>query len=52
MKRAIPWKSDLWTFDEFQTKWKLEILQKLLLLKVFFTLVIKTLNDYFCDSAL
>ena len=32
-------KSDLWTFDGFQTKllWKLEILQKLLLLKVFFT---------------
>ena len=32
-------KSDLWTFDGFKTKplWKLEILQKLLLLKVFFT---------------
>ena len=32
-------KSDLGTFDGFQTKplWKLEILQKLLLLKVFFT---------------
>ena len=38
-ERAIRSKSDLWTFDGFQTKplWKLEILQKLLLLKVFFT---------------
>ena len=32
-------KSDIWTFDGFQIKpfWKLEILQKLLILKVFFT---------------
>ena len=37
-KCAVRSKSDLWTFDGFQTKplWKLEILQKLLLLKVFF----------------
>ena len=35
--------------DEFQTKplWKLEILQKLLFLKVFFTLVTKTHNYFF-----
>ena len=38
-----------WTFDGFQTKplRKLEILQKLLLLKVFFTYVIKTQNHFF-----
>ena len=36
-------KNDLWTFDQSQTKllWKLEMLQKLLALKVFFTKVIK-----------
>ena len=41
------------TFDGFQTKplWKLVILEKLLLLKVFFTLLIKTHNYFFCDSA-
>ena len=37
-KRAIHSKSDLWIFDGFQTKplWKLEILQKLLVVEVFF----------------
>ena len=37
------------TFDGFQTKplWKLVILEKLLLLKVFFTLLIKTHNYFF-----
>ena len=46
--RAICSKSDLWNFDGFQTKplWKLEMLQKLLLLKVFFTKVKKT-HNYF-----
>ena len=41
-------------FDGFQRKplWKLEMLQKLLILKVFFTEVIKTHNYFlFCDSA-
>ena len=48
-KHAIRSKSDLWTFDGFQTKplWKLEMLQKLLLLKVFFTKVMKTHNYFF-----
>ena len=37
--KAIRSTSDLWTFDGFQTKllWKLEILQKLMLFKIFFT---------------
>ena len=37
----------------FQTKllWKLELFQKLLLLKVFFTKVVKTRNYFFCNSA-
>ena len=42
-------KSDFWTFDEFRTKllWTLEMLQKLILLKVLFTKVIKTHSYFF-----
>ena len=49
-KRVIPWKSDFWAFYGFRTMllWKLETLQKLLLLKLFFTWVIKTRNYFFC----
>ena len=47
-KRAIRSKRDLWTVHKFQTKslWELEMLQKLLLLKVLFTKVIKA-HSYF-----
>ena len=48
-KRAIRSKSDLWTIDGFQTKplWKLEILQKLLLLKVFSPKLLKHTITFF-----
>ena len=52
-KRGIRSKKDLWPFNRFQTKplRKSEMSQKLLLLKVWFTKVIKPLSYFFCDSA-
>ena len=41
---------NLW-WIQTKTLWKLEMLQKPLLLKVFFTKVTKTRNYFFCDSA-
>ena len=51
-KRAIRSKGDLWTFDGFQAKplWKLEVLQKLLVLSFLHLNYKNTQLLFFCDS--